>query len=199
MPNAQVFSFELIKDQAALAREAHKANPNVTVFDFGLSDSDQEIEISYNPRAGKAASISPRLRSQFYTDLELTKAICTVRRGDHVPELLALPRIDLRKIDTEGHEVSVLTGLAALLAQPHLRPTVIQFEYGDTFLPQRTNLLQIHELLGPLGYEIGRVGPRGVNFKTYCYADDHFRMGNYVAVCGAPDLKRQLQGIHAAG
>jgi hypothetical protein len=46
MPNAQVFSFELIKDQAALARETHKANPNVTVFDFGLSDSDQEIEIS---------------------------------------------------------------------------------------------------------------------------------------------------------
>ena len=197
MPGAQVYSFELIKDQAALARETHKANPNVTVFDFGLSDSDQEVEISYNPDASKTASISPRMRSQFYADVELAKAVCSVRRGDQVSELLALPRIDLLKIDTEGHELFVLQGLAAVLAQPHLRPMVIQFEYGDTFLPQRATLLQIYELLGPLGYEIGRIGPRGVDFKPYRYADDHFRMGNYLAVRCAPELKRSLQGQYA--
>lgn len=196
LPNARVLSFELIKDQADVARETHKANPDVTVFDFGLSDKDQEIEICYNPVAGRATSISPRMRSQFFTGVELTKALCTVRRGDHVPELLNLSQIDLLKIDTEGHEVFVLQGLKGLLAQPHLRPTVIQFEYGDTFIPQRATLLQIYELLEPLGYVIGRVGPQGVNFKSYRYSDEHYYMGNYLAVQGNPELKRHLQGAY---
>lgn len=196
MPNAQILSFELIKDQAAVTRETHKANPNVTVFDFGLSDSDQEVEISYNPGAGRATSIAPRMRSQFFAGHELTTALCQVRRGDRVTELLSLPRIDLLKIDTEGHEVFVLQGLVGLLEQPHLKPTVIQFEYGDTFIPQRATLLQIYELLEPLDFEIGRIGPHGVDFKPYRYADEHYYMGNYLAVQGAPELKRKLQGVY---
>ncbi|WP_164155931.1 FkbM family methyltransferase [Sandarakinorhabdus rubra] len=197
MPDARVYSFELIAEQAAEARAQHASNPNVSVFEFGLSDSDAEIEISYNPAAGRATSIAPRLRSQFFADVPLRKALCQVRRGDQVAELNALPRIDLLKIDTEGHELFVLRGLEGVLANPQLRPTVIQFEYGDTFIPQRATLSEVHGLLAPLGYAIGRVSPRGVNFKPYSYADEHYRMGNYVAVQGAPDLQRALQGAWA--
>ena len=97
------------------------------------------------------------------------------------------------KVDVEGHEVDVLEGFRKTLADQMMRPSIIQFEYGATYLPQNHNLCEIYALLEPLGYAIGRVYPYGVRFKSYDYADDHFRMGNYVAVQADSELEVLLR------
>ena len=104
-----------------------------------------------------------------------------IERGDTVVEQLGLPRIDFMKIDVEGHEVDVLEGFSQTLAS-EAAPRIIQFEYGETYLPGRRTLREVYALLRPRGYIIGRIYPRMVEFKDYELSDDHFRMGNYLAV-----------------
>jgi hypothetical protein len=53
-------------------------------------------------------------------------------------------------------------------------------------------LREAYQLLEPFGYTIGRLYPDGVDFKPYEYQDDHFRMGNYVAIAAGDPLKKNL-------
>jgi hypothetical protein len=92
---------------------------------------------------------------------------------------LGLTKIDLLKIDVEGHEAEVLRGFQMLKS---LAPKIIQFEYGPTFFPSRHTLQEVYNILGPIGYEIGRLYPRKVDFKAYAIPDENLRMGNYIAV-----------------
>ena len=87
----------------------------------------------------------------------------------------------LLKIDTEGHEAAVLRGCAGLLAGPGA-PAMIQLEYGDTWIPARESLYAVQPWLESFGYSIGRLFPDRVAFKHWERGDDHFRMGNMVAV-----------------
>jgi hypothetical protein len=92
-----------------------------------------------------------------------------------------MTRIDLLKIDTEGHEIAILEGFSKALHGSRI--SVIQFEYGTTWIAPRCFLHEAYTLLKPLGFSIGRLYPDGVFFKPYNrLEDDHFRMGNYVAV-----------------
>ena len=103
-----------------------------------------------------------------------------------------LSRVDLLKIDVEGHEIEVLSGFRDTLASPERRPRVIQFEYGHTWLPARHTLMEAYDLLRRSGYIVGRLYPDGVDFKPYSLADDHFRMGNYIAAQAQDFLVQHL-------
>ncbi len=73
-------------------------------------------------------------------------------------------------------------------------PRLIQFEYGDTYIPAGKTLYGIYQILAPLGYRIGRVYPDHVEFKDYDFCDEHYRMGNYVAVKEGDPLVAALAG-----
>jgi hypothetical protein len=129
-----------------------------------------------------ANSIAPRLGGEHFRGASEARQVhCPVTTGDlMISRSQALPPTFL-KIDTEGHELSVLRGCAALLGGPQA-PVMIQFEYGATYLPSGTTLHSIDALLGQNGYSLGRLYPDHVEFKTYDFDDDHFRMGNMIAV-----------------
>ena len=81
----------------------------------------------------------------------------------------------------DRHEIAVLQGFEKVLSETQIK--VIQFEYGTTWIPPKQFLHEVYTMLEPLGYQIGRLYPDGVFFKPYDrIEDDHFRMGNYVAV-----------------
>jgi hypothetical protein len=67
----------------------------------------------------------------------------------------------------------------------------MQIEYGDTYIPSGSTLKALYELVEPHGYSIGRLYPNYVDFKSYEYRDDNFRMGNLIAVKDR-DLKTML-------
>jgi len=104
---------------------------------------------------------------------------CQVKTGEKYCRENNIEDIELLKIDTEGHEVPILEGFRNIL---HKIKT-IQFEYGSTWILQKHFLWEAYELLEPAGFQIGRLYPNGVLFKSYeRKKDEHFRMGNYVAV-----------------
>ena len=92
--------------------------------------------------------------------------------------------ITLVKIDTEGHDLSVLRGARKLFAEQRI--AVVQFEYNYRWIFARSFLLDAFGLLSQFGYHLGKLTPVGVEFYPNWDPDlETFIEGNYVA-CSAP-------------
>ncbi len=184
VPSAYVTSFEILKPLA----EQIVPEQWLKVENIGLSDQVGAIDISWNKSHSSTSSIAPRTGSRWFSNSDIEIVRCSVTTLDVYAEHHTPPT--LLKIDTEGHDACVLAGGEKLLSSPDA-PAMIQFEYGDTWLPAGKTLLQVQNKLESLGYSVGRLYPNYVHFKKYEYTDDHFRMGNMIAVKD-DRLKRML-------
>jgi FkbM family methyltransferase len=112
-----------------------------------------------------------------------TEVVTTTTIDDYVQQH-DIGRIDLLKIDTEGHDFSVLAGAEESLKAGIV--SVAQFEYNHRWVHARHFLKDAFDLLEPLGYRIGKLTPLGV--ETYSGWDpdlETFVEGNYVTFRGA--------------
>lgn len=191
-PQASIHCFEIVPQIAQeLARRLGSA-PLTTVHNFGLSDAETEHLVHLNTVHTSTNSIAPRAGGVYF-GADAETVLCRSSTCDRVAAALEPPT--LLKIDVEGHEVAVLRGARGLL-ESDARPIAIQFEYGETYIPSHATLKDVYDLLSPQGYAIGKLYPNHVRFKPYEYADDNFRMGNFVAVRDAA-LRSLLEGRRA--
>ena len=97
-----------------------------------------------------------------------------------------IERIDLLKLDVEGHELAVLQGARGMIDAGRVR--FIQFEFGECHLDSRVFLRDFHVLLSPR-YRIHRILPDGL-WPLHEYSPDHevFNTANYLAF--APQEKQ---------
>jgi len=110
---AQIHAFEpwlAVRDRLLSLLAGNGVN-NVHVHDFALGDSDQVLPF-YAPAGANLGTGS------FYPDVNHNQSAGSlrVRSGDAVIEELGLARVDVVKIDTEGFEAHVLSGLRRTLA-----------------------------------------------------------------------------------
>ena len=95
-------------DIAKRLSERFRNCENVQVFDFGLSFESREIDVFWNKSSDDTSSISPRHHDPLSTSADVAKIRCKVELGDAVVDRLGVRKIDLLKIDVEGHEVDGL-------------------------------------------------------------------------------------------
>lgn len=141
---------------------------------LALSDSSGHARL-HKPHEG-AGSSSLYADSRFQHPSEEV-SLSTL---DYYCRLHSIPHVDLLKIDAEGHDLMVLKGALGLLSGQAI--DVIQFEYNHRWIFGHHLLLDAFQLLGPLGYEIGKVTPRGIEFYPAWHPElETFREGNYIA------------------
>jgi FkbM family methyltransferase len=192
LPSAQIHCFELAPETFNVLQAAVGGRANVHVNRMGLSDGEGELELSYVPGA---TTISTLHRATLATTWGLVheSVKVPVTAGARYMTERGIDRVDFLKVDTEGHDLSVLRGFRESLAS---RPIpLIQFEHGFVHIPAKSLLCGFYEYLTPLGYAIGRLHPRCVQFKDYdLFEDEQFRMGNYIAVHSSErELARALR------
>jgi len=111
---------------------------------------------------------------------------------DSYAEQSGVTRFALVKIDAEGHDLAVLRGARTLLAEHRI--AVAQFEYNHRWILGRFYLRDAFEFLLALGYQVGKVTPRGVEFYPGWDADlETFVEGNYLA-CD-PEVASELPTV----
>lgn len=189
LPKAQVTSFEILPPIADRLR-ARNFDPGWFALEvMGLSDTIGDIEVSWNHQFDTTSAITPRQESVWFSHGAVERVSCQVTTIDH---LIAegRPPPDFLKIDVEGHEAAVLDGARDLIGSPRA-PILIQFEYGDTWIPASRTLHSAQTKLEKAGYAVGRLYPDHVEFKAYAFSDERFRMGNMIAV-KHPALQRAL-------
>lgn len=111
----QVFSFEPIPEVFAVLQDNVSRNKldNVQCFNLALSDHDGEQTFYINTGGNLGASSF----EQRELNQDAESITVTMRVGDTLlPEYLP-SRLDIIKIDVEGHEPSVLRGLTAMIKQ----------------------------------------------------------------------------------
>jgi FkbM family methyltransferase len=115
-----------------------------------------------------------------------------MRTLDEYADSAQLDHIMLVKIDAEGHDLAVLRGARQLLAKQRI--SVAQFEYNHRWVYARTFLRDAFDLLGPLGYQLGKLTPQGVEFYPRWDTDlETFVEGNYLAC--TPEIAAKLPSV----
>lgn len=120
-----------------------------------------------------------------------TEDVVTTTLEEYAADV-GLDNIALVKIDTEGHDLAVLRGAGRLLTEQRIR--VVQFEYNWRWIAARSFLYDAFRLLDPLGYRLGKLTPRGVEFYPQWDPDlESFVQGNYVAAI--PKVAARLPSV----
>lgn len=142
---------------------------NAKVMPIALSDENRMVPLFWNTAYDEMASIAAEIdaegRTRGFADW------VPARLGDEVIEELELDRIAVIKIDVEGAEFQVLSGLARTLREK--RPAVI-FEVLPNFYGHDRIMLEkairrqngaraeaIHALFKEAGYEVYQIDARG--------------------------------------
>jgi FkbM family methyltransferase len=129
---------------------------NVRALAFGLSDRNGTLDFFVNPGAAGLSSMDPQQGSVHAGQVP-------VRRGDDVVAELGLTGIDFVKIDVEGHEWEVMSGLAGTIARD--RPFIVA-EFGESSIRKFASREALSRMLP--GYRIYGTGETLVShlFKT---------------------------------
>lgn len=191
-PNAVVHAFEINPRNADVFAARFKEEAGVYLHRVGLSDkpgfvvmrdfsSDGQITSMYGlSHAAESAGETFRAKVETGSEVLRTSRICEVY---------------FLKIDTEGHDLNVLRGFLADLEAGRVH--VIQFEYNETSIAARVYLKDFFDLLEPLGFELGKVFARTVEFQRYSTTQEDHRASNWVAVGQsefAREVRRRLAG-----
>jgi FkbM family methyltransferase len=100
-----------------------------------------------------------------------------------------IKRIDLLKIDVEGHEREVLAGASRMFASGSVR--AVTFEFGGCNIDSRTYFRDFWRYFGEQGMDVYRITPRGYLRRIDAYRESHeqFVTTNFLAL--RPDRKAQ--------
>jgi FkbM family methyltransferase len=180
-PRAYVHCFEPHPATFALLASRFNGNPRVNLHAFGLSNSSGCAPLHGVVLDSGMSSLHRRdtvIRTLGLTEQPTVEV--TLKTFDDLVERLNISRVDLLKIDTEGHEVKVIDGASRSLASGIVK--TIQFEYGGTWIDSRTFLIDVWRLLENQGYRFYKVAPdRLVPQAQYETVYENFQYCNYLA------------------
>ncbi len=136
----------------------NKAN-NIILLPYALSDQESKAEFKIDPNTWNQGAFSIAGK-QDGTELQNVE----IKIGDDIPEIKALSRLDLIKIDVEGFEFQVMKGLKNTLQK--FKPRII-FEYDMKYWPANgQDIAECFNFLTSLGYKVYQVNPACSQLRT---------------------------------
>lgn len=141
-PSCHIFSFEPVPETFSKLSAGFANDPDVSLYNFGLGSKQGEVYFQVSEHHDMAR-ISDDPRGQ----------AATIHTLDASFNDFGTKHIDYLKIDTEGHDLEVLRGGAALLKNETIK--IIDIECGINKDNQHhVPFHQIHSYLEGLGYRL---------------------------------------------
>ncbi len=123
-PHGRVFAFEPSPINVNQLRATCAAHPHLDVIPVGLSASTGEARfIQGSDELGATSRVTD-------TDNGAGVVVVQLRRGDDLVASGEAAAPNVIKVDVEGHELEVLSGLPATLCNPALRALVIEVHFA---------------------------------------------------------------------
>ena len=179
-PSIEVHAFEIVPDTARQMRQNIAGLNGIHLNEFGLGEAATEIEISFSPDNNVLSSAIEARRAEFP---DLKDSWRTIRGkllpGDDYVAQNRIEHVDFLKIDVEGMEMKVLSGFDRTFARAAI--DIVQFEYAplNKFIPLL--LREFHDFFRSREFAVGKVYPKGVDFKEYETDDEDFVGLTYIA------------------
>ncbi|MFG0257606.1 MAG: FkbM family methyltransferase [Phycisphaerales bacterium JB043] len=163
--------FHVFEPSAAtfeLLRARHEATPNTTLNQLGMGASSGTMTLFLDSEGSELASLTRRDIGYLGHSMDIQERV-EITTVDEYCAAQAIERIDLLKLDVEGHELDVLRGGEGMLSEG--RVAMIAFEFGGCNIDTHTNLKDYHDLLGAHSMRLYRLTPTG-----YLHPLDRYRV-----------------------
>jgi FkbM family methyltransferase len=171
---AVIHCFEISPEAFQALGSRTKQYPNVFLHNLGMFSTSGTMKFYQNANDRQSSLIA----SEKQRDSRLTEA--SVVTLDDFADEHGIHSIDFLKIDTEGADYDVLKGAEKMLRSGAIK--VIQFEYGFASVDSGHLLKDFYAYLEPLGYRLGKIYPRSVDFTSYSRGMENFIGPNFLAV-----------------
>lgn len=152
---------------------------NIYLNNFGASDSDRKTDIYFDEEGSPLTSLYPRKDNSGGLLLDKRNVIQLKRLDIYIREK-SLKKIDLLKMDVEGHELFAFEGFGDFLNPSFVK--AVQFEYGGTYLDSRTSFKDLYSLFESKGYIIFKIMRNRIEKRKYELKMENFQYSNYVAL-----------------
>ena len=177
-PNAKVVVFEPAKVNVVELTAKFGKNGNVVIEPFGVANKSGSATLYSNEEGSGLASLTKRRLGHFDIDFEFTESVQTIIFEKYWKEALGSKKIDICKIDIEGHELDALAGFGEALK--HI--DVLQFEFGGCNIDTRTFFQDFWYFFTENNFELYRITRFGaVKLDRYSELDEFFSTTNYLA------------------
>jgi len=178
----EIHSFEPSPQTFAMFLKKHKDNSSIVANNLGLGATRQKTSLYLDAQGSGLASLTQRKLHHLGIDHGAITQEIELTTLDEYCSTAGIERIDLLKIDVEGHELDVLAGGSKLLQSGGIR--LVQFEFGGCNIDTRTFFKDFFCLFADRGYELFRILPdcRLLPLTQYRELDEKFRTANYLAV-----------------
>lgn len=180
-----IHCFEPVQETFAQLQSRHGQNPQVRLNNFGLSNVEGTAHMKiYGETYGinslyeRRSSVASQPAYAHYVEQSVV-----LRTLDQYVTEQNISRIDMLKIDVEGHELRVLEGATESLAASKI--TAIQFEYGSSFVDARSSLKAIYDLVTTYGFKLYRLWNYGKwNIPSFdpVWGLENYRHSNWIAI-----------------
>lgn len=175
----QVFSFEPTAMSYQSICSRFRTNNHVRVINAAASDTKGKSAIYFDQEGSKLASLYPRNLDMYDIDMRMKEGIETIRLDTLIPRE-HIEHIHLLKLDVEGHERSVLSGLGEFLRPDFI--DFIQFEYGGANLDSHTSLMDLYAVFEQAGFIVAKIMPKGLAVRSYHPYMENYQYSNYAAI-----------------
>lgn len=171
--------FEPTKGCFETISKKFESKNNVTLNNFGVSDSNDTAKIFYDKEQSGLASLYQRNLDSYNLELNQSEEIVLKRMDEYIEEK-NIEHIDFIKIDIEGHELKAFNGFGSYLNSDFI--DYVQFEYGGANLDSHSSLMEIYKFFEERGFSVTKMMPDGLEVRKYSPFMDNFNYSNYVAV-----------------
>ena len=176
-PKVQLHCFE--PSTATFRRLSQRQWPsNVHLNNFGLGEAEAAIALNVIAEGSGINSVYIRRGFESARSGKTEEIrICTI---DEYCERKTVGKIDLIKVDVEGHELPVFKGMRRMLGRGVV--SIIQFEYGGCNLDAKMTLGDIWDFLEPHGFRFHKLFPEGPRLvDKYQRSLETFKYSNWIA------------------
>lgn len=152
---------------------------NAVLNNCGLGSEPGELELYYDTTGSGLASLTKRRLDHFGLHMELSEKVRITTIDDYC-DAKNIGRIDLLKIDTEGHELDVLHGAKKMFSKSAI--DMVTFEFGGCNIDTRTYLQDFFYFFQSQKMRIARITPTGYlcELKSYREVLEQFRTTNFI-------------------
>jgi FkbM family methyltransferase len=171
--------------------ERHGTAANARLNNVAVGKERGEATLWYDQEGSGIASLTKRDLTHFGVRFDSSETVTTTTLDAYCVEH-GIPRIDLLKLDIEGHELDALNGAAELFRRHAIG--MVMFEFGGCNIDTRTFFRDFWHFFGDAGMQLYRITPGGYLDLLSRYAEslEQFRTTNFLAV--APAARRDGPG-----
>ncbi len=177
-PVCKVYAFEPSPATFANLKRRYSGHFHVKLFQTGIGDREGNLSFhDHGENSGLSSFVSRERSIGLGTKNTVEVPLTTV---DAVREKNRLEHIDFVKVDTEGYEMAVLRGMRSSLKARKI--SMVQFEYGGTWLDAHETLANANEFLREHGYILYRLRRDALEKIDYdCRQHECFKYSNFIA------------------